>query len=69
MNPVVVFLAVAFWGWAWSVIGMFVAVPILIAIRVFCEHIPRFETMALFLAGPSNDRADRAEAEKSRESV
>ncbi|WP_043842583.1 AI-2E family transporter [Roseivivax marinus] len=56
LNPVIVFIAVAFWGWAWSVIGMFIAVPVLIAIRVFCENAERLQTVAIFLAGAEPER-------------
>lgn len=51
LNPVVVFVAVAFWGWAWSVIGMVIAVPVLIAVRAFCEHVPALSGLGLFLSG------------------
>lgn len=51
LNPVVVFLAVAFWGWAWSVIGMIIAVPVLIALRAFSEHVPALNGLGLFLSG------------------
>lgn len=51
LNTVLVFLAVAFWGWAWSVIGMFIAVPVLITVRVFADHIPTLENLAIFLSG------------------
>lgn len=50
LNPVLVFLSVAFWGWAWSFIGMFVAVPMMIALRVLAEHMPRMSGIALFLS-------------------
>jgi predicted PurR-regulated permease PerM len=51
LNPVVVFVSVAFWGWAWSVTGMVIAVPVLIALRAFCEHIPSLAGLGLFLSG------------------
>jgi len=51
LNTVVVFVAVALWAWLWSVVGMIVAVPILVVIRVLCEHIPGMEKFANFLAG------------------
>ncbi|MCX7645191.1 MAG: AI-2E family transporter [Rhodobacteraceae bacterium] len=51
LNPVVVFVAVAFWGWAWSVIGMIIAVPVLIALRAFCEHVPALAGLGIFLSG------------------
>ncbi len=60
LSPVLVFLAVAFWGWAWSFIGMFVAVPALIALRVFSEHIPGLSNLGLFLAGQEDTEPAQA---------
>ena len=51
LNTVVVFIAVAFWGWMWSVIGMIVAMPLLIALRAFSEHIPTLYSFGDFLSG------------------
>lgn len=51
LNPVVVFVAVAFWGWAWSVIGMIVAVPMLILVVVIAERIDGLDRLAIFLTG------------------
>ena len=51
MNTVVVFLAVALWAWLWSVIGMVIAVPLLVVMRVLAEHVPGWQTFANFLAG------------------
>jgi predicted PurR-regulated permease PerM len=55
LNPVFVFLAVAFWGWAWSVIGMIIAVPVLITLRAFAEHIPALTGVGIFLSGRDPD--------------
>lgn len=50
LNPVVVFLSVAFWAWLWSVVGMVIAVPMLVVLRVFSEHVPRLNHFGRFLA-------------------
>lgn len=52
MNTVVVFLSVAFWAWIWGLFGMLVAVPLLVAMRVFCDHVPQLKTLGEFLAAP-----------------
>ncbi len=70
LNPVVVFLAVAFWGWAWSVIGMVIAVPVLITVRAFAEHVPRLQGLGLFLSGraeqvPPDDTEDASGSTKA----
>jgi len=54
LNPVVVFLSVAFWAWLWSVVGMVVAVPMLVVIRVFSEHIPVLSKLGRFLASETD---------------
>jgi predicted PurR-regulated permease PerM len=51
MNAVAVFLAVAFWGWMWGVMGALMAVPILVALRVFSHHVPQLANLGEFLAG------------------
>ena len=39
MNPVVVFLSIAFWGWLWGILGVLIAVPLLVILKVFSDHI------------------------------
>ena len=39
LNPLAVFLAIAFWGWLWGPMGAFLAVPLLIATLVTVGHI------------------------------
>ncbi|TWT56204.1 AI-2E family transporter [Allorhodopirellula solitaria] len=50
LNTVVVFISVTFWAWLWSVVGMLVAVPLLVTLRTFCEHIPSLEPYGDFLS-------------------
>lgn len=38
MNAAAIFLAVAFWGWIWGVVGMFLAVPLMVAVKVFATY-------------------------------
>src|SRR5690606_12124581 len=53
LNPVVVFLTVALWAWLWSIIGMVVAVPLLVVVRVLSDHSPALQQFGNFLAGES----------------
>lgn len=63
MNTVVVFLAVALWAWLWSVIGMIIAVPVLVVMRVLAEHVVGWEKFGNFLAGDAPPVLDEDEAE------
>ena len=39
MNPVVVFVGVLAWGWLWGLWGLFLGVPILMAIKAVCDRV------------------------------
>jgi predicted PurR-regulated permease PerM len=49
LNTVIVFLAIAFWAWLWTVVGMIIAVPMLVVVRVLAEHIDALEPLGDFL--------------------
>jgi predicted PurR-regulated permease PerM len=49
LNTTVVFLSVAFFAWIWSVMGMIVALPILIVIKIACEETKSLRTIGRFL--------------------
>lgn len=69
MNAVVVFLAVALWAWLWSVIGMVIAVPVLVVLRVLAEHVPGWEKFGNFLAGEDPPRLQDEDEEEAQEIV
>ncbi len=39
MNPVAVFVGVLAWGWLWGAWGLFLAMPILMAIKAVCDRV------------------------------
>ena len=39
MNPVAVFVGVLAWGWLWGLWGLFLGVPILMAIKAVCDRV------------------------------
>ena len=45
----VVFAGVLFWGWIWGVMGALLAVPILAAIKIVCDHIEGLAPIGEFL--------------------
>lgn len=59
MNTVIVFVAIAFWAWLWSVVGMIIAVPMLVVVRVLSEHIDPLRPIGELLSA----RGVRAEPE------
>jgi predicted PurR-regulated permease PerM len=39
MNQVAVFVGLLFWSWIWGVWGMLLAVPMMMVIKVVCDHV------------------------------
>jgi len=39
MNQVAVFAGLLFWSWAWGIWGLLLAVPMMMVIKVICDHV------------------------------
>jgi predicted PurR-regulated permease PerM len=49
LNPVVLFLWLALWSWMWGLVGSLIAVPLLSAIRILCDHFESLHPLGEFL--------------------
>jgi predicted PurR-regulated permease PerM len=49
LNPVMVFVAFLLLGWLWGIAGMFVAVPLLVTLKVICDHVERLTALGEYL--------------------
>jgi predicted PurR-regulated permease PerM len=50
LNPVLILIALAFWGWMWGISGMILAVPILATFKIFCDHIEPMAPVSEFMS-------------------
>ena len=46
MNPVAIFIAMMFFGWAWGIYGLLLAVPILAMLKLLCEHVEPLQAVS-----------------------
>jgi len=58
LNPVALFIGLAFWFWIWGIAGAFIAVPLLATFKIFCDHIESLASVGEFL-GQRDDRERR----------
>lgn len=49
LNPVVIFLGLTFWGWLWGITGALLAVPIMVVLKIFCDHSEALAPIGEFL--------------------
>jgi predicted PurR-regulated permease PerM len=62
LNPVALFVGLAFWYWIWGLPGAFIAVPLMATMKIFCDHIEMLAPVGEFLGmkegKPDVERAD-----------
>jgi predicted PurR-regulated permease PerM len=59
LNPVALFVGLAFWFWIWGIPGAFVAVPMMAAFKIVCDHVESLRPIGEFL-GQRDERERRA---------
>jgi predicted PurR-regulated permease PerM len=55
LNPVAIFVGLAFFFWIWGIPGAFVAVPLLATFKIFCDHIESLAAIGEFLGQRDED--------------
>jgi predicted PurR-regulated permease PerM len=62
LNSVAILLALTFWSWEWGIAGTMLAVPILVTIKVFCDHLDGLQGIGEFLSDGQAQRENGAAA-------
>jgi predicted PurR-regulated permease PerM len=65
LNPLIVFLALWFWGWFWGIPGIIIAVPSLVVLKVIGEHSKNGKPLVEFLGRTSKPILKPAQIAKS----
>jgi predicted PurR-regulated permease PerM len=59
LNPVAIFVGLAFFFWIWGVPGAFLAVPVLATFKIFCDNIVSLAAIGEFLGQRDEDERRR----------
>jgi AI-2 transport protein TqsA len=64
LSPLVILIAVVFWGWLWGVAGAFLGTPMTLTIMILCNAVTPLKPVALLLSNRSTQEGlDEALAE------
>ena len=55
LNATTVMLACLFWDLVWGVPGLFLAMPLMAAIKAICDHVPGWKPWANLMSADEND--------------
>jgi predicted PurR-regulated permease PerM len=50
LDPTLLFLWLSYWGWAWGILGLILAYPMMAALRITLEHLGGLQGWALLLS-------------------
>ena len=49
ISPVAILVSLSIWGYIWGFIGMILAVPMTVIVKIFCENIPYLNLISTVL--------------------
>lgn len=67
LNATTVMLACLFWELVWGVPGLFLAMPLMGAIKAICEHVPGWQPWANLLSARRDAAGDSGAADRPRQ--
>ena len=54
LSPFAILVSLALWGYLWGFIGMILAVPMTVIVKIFCENIPYLNIVSTILGSKSH---------------
>jgi AI-2 transport protein TqsA len=65
LSPVVILLALLFWGWLWGIVGALLSIPITAAIKIVCENIEPLQPISVMMGSGKSYQREFKKLEKS----
>lgn len=55
ISPFIILVSLSLWGWMWGFVGMIIAVPVMVIIKIVCENFTFLQPVAIFLGNKPQD--------------
>ena len=59
LSPLVILVSLVFWGWIWGITGMFLAVPLTVAMKIVLDHIDGLRSFSIMMGSGKMSRSFR----------
>ncbi len=71
LSPFIILVSLSLWGYIWGFVGMILAVPMTVIIKIICENVDSLRPVAIMIGGNPNKtgRSAEAEAESTQETA
>ncbi|MDR0525545.1 MAG: AI-2E family transporter [Spirochaetaceae bacterium] len=63
ISPIMILISLMLWGWIWGFVGMILAVPMTVIVKILCENIPFLEPLSILLGSKKATLSKRLEQE------
>ncbi len=65
LSPFVILVSLTFWGWMWGFVGMILAVPIMVILKIICENVSYLHGIAILLGNkPTETQKELSSSEE-----
>lgn len=51
LSPFIILVSLSFWGWMWGFLGMILAVPLTVIVKIICENVDILKPIAIIIGG------------------
>lgn len=59
LSPIVILISLVLWGWIWGITGMFLAVPLTVALKIILHHVEYLRPFAVMMGSGRMSRSFR----------
>lgn len=59
LSPLVILISLVIWGWIWGITGMFLAVPLTVALKIILSHIPKLQPFSIMMGAGEQPNATK----------
>ena len=69
LSPLVILVSLVVWGWIWGITGMFLAVPLTVALKIILAHIEELKSLSIMMGSGKMSRSFRRQWRRRKRKV